>query len=91
MITVKAIYDRGKVEFLEPVPDVERALVAVVFLEVAPAEVVLASYGDVLSTMAWGEPMDEEGAFVLMAIHEEMAPYRVEAEGAYLASEGEEA
>lgn len=81
MITVKAIYDRGRIKFLEPVPDVKRALVAVVFLEVAPAEVVLASYGDVLSTMEWGEPMDEEGASVLMAVHEEMAPYRVGAEG----------
>jgi hypothetical protein len=80
MIAVKAIYDQGTIRFLEPLPEIERALVAVVFLETDLAESVVAAFQDVLGTVTWGEPMDEEGAAVLLALHEELAPYRLEAE-----------
>lgn len=83
MITVKAIYERGQVEFLEPVPQVERALVAVVFLDIAPSEAVVASYGSLLEGVKWGESMDEEGARTLVEIHEELLPYSLEVEETY--------
>ena len=35
----------------------------------------------------WGEPIDEEGAAALLALHEELAPYRVEAEKRLMAEE----
>ena len=83
MITVKAIYEQGQVEFLEPVPQVKRALVAVVFLDIAPAEALAASYGSLLEGMEWGAPMDEEGARTLVEIHEELLPYSLEVEETY--------
>lgn len=33
MLAVRAIYDQGKIEWLEPLPDQPRGIVAVVFLE----------------------------------------------------------
>ena len=54
MIAVKAIYDRGNIQFLEPLPEVERALVAVVFLETDLAESVAAAFQDVLDTVRCG-------------------------------------
>lgn len=87
MIAVKAIYERGNIRFLEPLPEVERALVAVVFLETDLAEEVVAAFQDVLSRVTWGEPMDEEGAEALLSLHEELAPYRVEAEKILMAEE----
>ena len=83
MIAVKAIYEQGQVEFLEPVPQVERALVAVVFLGIDPVEALVASYGSLLEGMKWGEPMDEEGAKTLVGIHEELLPYSLEVEETY--------
>jgi len=83
MITVKAIYEQGRVEFLEPVPQIERALVAVVFLDIDPVEALAASYGSLLEGVKWGEPMDEEGARTLVEIHEEMLPYSLEVEETY--------
>ena len=38
MLTVRAIYDQGKIEWLEPLPDRARGIVAVVFLESDSAE-----------------------------------------------------
>jgi len=67
MRAVKATYEQGQVKFLEPVPQVERALVAVVFLNIDPVEALVASYGSLLEGMKWGEPMDEEGARTLLA------------------------
>lgn len=89
MIAVKAVYERGKIEFLEPPPDVTRALVAVVFLETEMVEDVLAPYAGWMEKMTWGEPMDEEGAKALLTVHEELGPYRSEVNRAYLDREGE--
>jgi len=83
MITVKAIYEHGRIDFLEPVPQIERALVAVVFLDIDPVEVLAASYGSLLEGVKWGEPMDEEGARALVEIHEELLPYSLEVEETY--------
>ena len=83
MRAVKAIYEQGQIEFLEPVPQVERALVAVVFLNIDPVEALVASYGCLLEGMKWGEPMDEEGAKTLVEIHEELLPYSLEVEETY--------
>ncbi len=80
MIAIKALYKQGEVEFLEPPPDIAQALVAIVFLETEETiEDVLASYADLIDTMDWGEPMDEDGARTMVALHDELAPYRVEA------------
>ena len=77
MIAVKALYDQGQIRFLDPPPDIARSLVAIVFLEMEPAaEDTLASYEDVMDVMDWGRPMDEAGARALVAMHEELAPYR---------------
>ena len=84
MIAIRALYKQGKIEFLDPPPDVERALVAVVFLEMEATEDVLAQYVDLMDTMDWGEPIDEEGARALVAMHEELTPYRAEVNQAYL-------
>lgn len=88
MIAVKAIYDRGEIQFLEPLPEIERALIAVIFLETDLPETVVTALQDVLGTVVWGDPMDEEGAAALLTLHEELAPYRAEAE-AILTAEGE--
>ena len=83
MITVKAIYEQGRIQFLEPVPQIERTLVAVVFLNIDPVEALVASYGSLLEGVKWGEPMDEEGAKTLVEIHEELLPYSLEVEETY--------
>lgn len=88
MIAVKAMYDRGNVMFLEPVPPVERALVAVVFQGVSLEEALMSSYQDVEVGPEACDPMDADGARVLMSVHEDLAPYRVEAGAAYLDREG---
>lgn len=87
MIAVKAIYDRGNIQFLEPLPEVDRAVVAVVFLGADLADSVVDAFQDVLTTVKWGEPIDEEGAGALLSLHEELAPYRVEAERILTAEE----
>jgi hypothetical protein len=87
MIAVKALYERGKIEFLESPPNVDQALVAVVFLDAEMVEDALAPYANLMETTTWGEPMDEEGAGVLLAVHEELAPYRAEVNRAYLETE----
>ena len=76
MIAVKALYEQGSIKFLEPTPSVEHAMVVVVFLD--------ALGEDALRGLVWGERMDEAGARTLVALHEELAPYRAEAEHAYL-------
>jgi len=83
MITVKAIYEQGRIQFLEPVPQIERTLVAVVFLNIDPVEALVASYGSLLEGVKWGEPMDEEGAKTLVEIHEELLPYSLGVEETY--------
>lgn len=88
MIAVKAMYDHGIIKFLEPVPSVERALVAVVFQDVSLEEALVSSYQDAEVGSEGHEPMDAGGAKVLMAVHEELAPYRIEAVTAYLDREG---
>ena len=89
MIAVKARYKRGKIEFLDLPPDITRALVAVVFLEMETVEDALAPYLGLIDAMDWGEPVDEDGARVLVTVHEELAPYRVEVNQAYLDLETE--
>ena len=95
MIAVKALYKQGKVEFLDSPPDIDQALVAVVFLEMETVKDALVPYLDHMEGMDWGEPMDEEGAQTLLAMHEELAPYRTEAHQAYTTDaykvDGEEA
>ncbi len=76
MIAVKAMYDQGKIRFLEPPPAITHALIAVIFLEPNLPESITAD----LDTAEWGEPMDQDGAVALLALHEELAPYRTEAE-----------
>jgi len=90
MIAVKALYERGKIEFLEPPPDITQALVAVVFLEMETVKDVLAPYAESMEKMVWGEPMDEEGARALLSVHEELAPYRSEVNRAYLDQKAED-
>jgi hypothetical protein len=87
MIAVKAIYERGKIQFLEPLPEIERALIAVIFLEADLPETVVTAWQGALGTVVSGEPMDEEGAAALLALHEELAPYRAEAEAILTAEE----
>ena len=89
MIAVRALYEQGKIEFLEPPPDVARALVAIVFLKMETVEDVLAPYVGLMDGMDWGEPMDEDGARAMLAVHEELAPYRTEVNQAYLDLEEE--
>ncbi len=90
MIAVKALYDQGQIQFLDPPPDIGRSLVAIVFLEMEPAvEDPLASYADVMDVLDWGRPMDEEGARALVAMHEELAPYRAAVNQALLNGEME--
>jgi hypothetical protein len=89
MIAIKALYKQGKIEFLDPPPDVAQALVAIVFLDMETVEDALAPYLDLMDAMDWGEPVDEDGAEVLVAVHEELAPYRVEVNQAYLDLEEE--
>ena len=87
MITIKAVYDRGNVQFLEPTPSIERALVAVVFLDPSPPEELWPWLRETDRCSHWGEPMDDEGAGELLAIHDQLTPYRAEAEEAYLGRE----
>ena len=89
MIAIKALYKQGKIEFLDPPPDVARALVAIVFLEMETVEDALAPYLGLMDAIDWGEPVDEDGARVLVAMHEELAPYRVEVNQACLDLEAE--
>ena len=42
-----------------------------------------------MDAMDWGEPVDEHGARALLAVHEELAPYRTEVNRAYLDLEEE--
>lgn len=84
MIAVKGVYDEGVIKLLEPAPPIERALIAVVFLDVSPADALLPTYAGGLETMEWGEPMDEEGARMLLAVHQELVPYRAEVDEADL-------
>ncbi len=89
MIAVRALYKQGQIEFLDPPPDIARALVAIVFLDVETAEEALAPYVNLMDNMDWGEPVDENGARALVAVHEELAPYRSEVNQAYLDLEPE--
>ncbi|HED04604.1 MAG TPA: hypothetical protein ENI60_07570 [Candidatus Fraserbacteria bacterium] len=87
MKAVKAIYEQGSIKLLEPAPPVERALVVVVFLDVGLEETLLVAYKERAKGISWGESMDAEGAQVLASIHQELAPYRLEAEEGYLSRE----
>ena len=79
MIAVRAFYRAGEVEFLEPPPALAQTPVIVVFLDPERVEDILAPTTEHLDAMDWGEPMDAEGAKLLVALHEELAPYRIEA------------
>lgn len=83
MFAVKALFKQGKVQFLDSPPDIDQALVAVVFLEMEAAKDIVAPYLDLVDDIDWGEPMDEEGAQSLLAMHEELAPYRTEVNQTY--------
>ena len=89
MIAIKALYKQGKIEFLDPPPDIARALVAIVFLEMETVEDALAPYLGLMDAMDWGKRVDEDGARELVAMHDELAPYRVEVNQAYLDPEEE--
>jgi hypothetical protein len=69
MIAVKARYKQGKVQFLDSPPDIDQALVAVVFLEMEAAKDIIAPYLDLVDDIDWGKSMDEEGAQSLLAMH----------------------
>ncbi len=79
MIAVKALYREGEIEFLEPPPVLLQAPVIVVFLDAGRIAETLAPMIEQMDIMNWGDPMDEEGARLLVALHEELAPYRIEA------------
>ena len=89
MIAIRALYERGKIKLLEPPPDIARALVAIVFLQTETVQDPLAPYVGLMDGMDWGEPMDEDGARALLAVHEELAPYRAEVNQVYLDLETE--
>ena len=65
-------------------PEIEHALLAVIFLEADFPETVVTAWQDEIGPVVWGEPMDKEGAVALLALHEELAPYRAEAEAIIL-------
>jgi hypothetical protein len=83
MIAVKALYRAGEVEFLQPPPALAQMPVIVVFLDSESVEKVFAPTVEQLDAMDWGEPMDAEGAQMLVALHEELAPYRIAATQAW--------
>lgn len=87
MIAVKAIYEQGQIKFLEPAPSIEQTPVVVLFPDVAGEDDSPAISDVNLESILWGEPCDEEEAGLLVAVHEELAPYRAEAEEAYLSYE----
>lgn len=80
MIAVKAMYRAGEIEFLEPPPALEQTPVIVIFLE---PETGFASELAHAEAVDWGDPMDAEGAQLLITLHEELAPYRIAAAQAW--------
>lgn len=82
MIAVRALYRQGEIQFLDSPPAVTHAPVIVLFAaegepdEAKPA----ADYAEHVAETIWGEPIDEEGAGLLVALHEELAPYTDPAE-----------
>ena len=78
MIAVRALYRGSKIEFLEPPPALAQAPVIVIFLEAEGVDDVLTPYAEQMAAINWGEPMDDEGARLLVALHEELSPYRTE-------------
>ncbi|MGB0386552.1 MAG: hypothetical protein ACPGWR_17220 [Ardenticatenaceae bacterium] len=80
MIAVKAMYQQGNIKFLDRPPLVEQTPVVVVFLDQNLQDPWLSGYGDLQES----EPMDEEDAQLLMSTYQELMPYRIEAENAYL-------
>jgi hypothetical protein len=83
MIAVKGLYRAGEVEFLEPPPALAQTPVIVVFLDPERVEDFRALTTGYLAAVNWGEPMDAEGSQLLLALHEELAPYRIEATQAW--------
>ncbi len=83
MIAVRALYRAGEVEFLEPPPALAQTPVIVVFLDPDRGTDIFVPTTEYLATVDWGLPMDAEGAETLLALHEELAPYRVEATQTY--------
>ena len=83
MIAVKALYRGGNIEFLESPPDLVEASVIIVFLEGGRVEDILASYATQVDDVDWGQPLDEEGAKFLVALHDEFASYRTEVNQTY--------
>ncbi len=79
MIAVKAMYEQGNIKFLNTYPLVEQTPVVVVFLDVNHQDPWLSGYGNLEES----ESMDEEDTQLLMSIHQELMPYRYEAEDAY--------
>ena len=89
MIAVRALYEQGQIKFLDTPPNIARAMVAIVFLNMETVEETLLPYVGLMDNIDWGEPVDKDGARALLAIHEELAPYRAEVNQAYLDVETE--
>ena len=83
MIAVKALYREGRIEFLEPPPALTQVPVIIVFLEGEREKDVLAVYTEQIDVIDWGIPMDEEGGRMLVALHEQLVPYRTEVDHTY--------
>lgn len=79
MIAVRALYRAGEVEFLEPPPAFAQTPVIVVFLDPERRDDVLTPGTENPTVADWGEPMDAEDLQLLLALHEELAPFRIEA------------
>jgi hypothetical protein len=59
-------------------PVLVQAPVIVVFLDAERIGEVFAPHVEQMEVTDWGDPMDEDGARLLVALHEELAPYRTE-------------
>jgi len=87
MIALDAVYDRGNVRLLEPCAEARRTRAIVILLDPLPEDALCGTAGEALDSLEWGAPADEEAAAELIGIHEELAPYRAQAENAYVGTE----
>ena len=49
MLALRGVYEKGKIELLDPAPQSDRSLVAVIFLELEPEEIAEAAESMFLS------------------------------------------
>ncbi len=61
MLTLRGIYEGGKIELLEPLPVDVRSLVAVVFLDVEPEQIAEAKEAMLLASSPACERLIERG------------------------------